>query len=88
MQDDTKKGAYDKIKYLVRNVAYPEQILDDDWLTAFYAKLDFGLNDDYLKVLDKMKQFLVYNSFEVLTITDGTVRDDFGGPVGFTIVVI
>ncbi|KAI6174693.1 Phosphate-regulating neutral endopeptidase [Aphelenchoides bicaudatus] len=81
MKDSTKQGAYSKIKYLVRNIAYPDQIFDEKWLAEFYNKLDIGFNDDYLKVVNSMKIFLTYKNFQVLALKDaGTVRDDFGGP--------
>lgn len=81
MADSTKTGAYSKIKFLVRNIAYPDSILDDQWLADYYSQLKFKLDDSYLKIMDSVVGFLSYKQFELLTITSGTVRDDFGGPV-------
>jgi predicted metalloendopeptidase len=80
MIDSTKDGAYEKISYLVRNIAYPDGILDDAWLEKYYAMLKYSLTDDYLTILTRINEFMGYTSFQVLTITSGSIRDDFGGP--------
>jgi hypothetical protein len=83
MGDTTKTGAYSKIKYLVRNIGYPEGVLSEDWLADYYKELDFSFSDDYLAVLQSINKFMIRTQFETLTIKTGTIRDDFGGPVSF-----
>ncbi|KAI6174597.1 hypothetical protein M3Y97_01008200 [Aphelenchoides bicaudatus] len=78
MTDYSKRGAYNKIKYLVRNVAYPNMITDNKWLDDYYANLNVDLNSGYIDVLQKLFQFSKYKSFERLKTTSGVVRDDFG----------
>lgn len=82
MSDTTKTGAYAKIKSLVRNIAYPDKILDKDWvwLTNYYARLSFGLDDKYLAILNSLNEFTTLIMFEVLQTNTGVVRDDFGSP--------
>ncbi|KAI6243076.1 Phosphate-regulating neutral endopeptidase [Aphelenchoides fujianensis] len=79
MTSDTKKGAYDKITYLTRNMGYPSKITDDEWLDTYYKALKIDTNSDYLSVIDACIQFLTYDQLEHLTLTDQTIRDDFGG---------
>ncbi|KAI6234145.1 Phosphate-regulating neutral endopeptidase [Aphelenchoides fujianensis] len=79
MTSDTKKGAYDKITYLTRNMGYPSKITDDTWLDQYYAALKIDTNSDYLSVIDACIKFLTYDQLEHLTLTDQTIRDDFGG---------
>ncbi|CAD5213279.1 unnamed protein product [Bursaphelenchus xylophilus] len=45
MSTETKQSAYNKIKYLTRNIAYPEWIDDDPKLNEYYESLRFEIND-------------------------------------------
>lgn len=72
----SKKGAYGKIDYLVKNVAYPDFIMDDTALTNYYAALDISTTDSYTELDEKIYIFNMRTSYASLT-SNGTERDDF-----------
>ncbi|KAE9547536.1 hypothetical protein FO519_009254 [Halicephalobus sp. NKZ332] len=83
MTPDTKKGAYDKIAKLTRNVAYPDYVTNDTALTNYYTELtDFDSTTDYYTVLGYLSRFMTQTSLEMLLKTTGTDRHDFNGPAG------
>ncbi|KAI6220479.1 Phosphate-regulating neutral endopeptidase [Aphelenchoides besseyi] len=78
MTDNTKSGAYDKIKYLTRNMGYPSWITDDQKLEDYYKNLKVDMNSDYRTVIAELTRFAVYIQMQNLLLTDQTIRDDFG----------
>ena len=80
----TKKGAYNKIEQLVKNIAYPDFITDDAQLTAYHATLNILDGDDYFTVYQKAVTFNLYQQWELLSINGSATRTDFNGPPGTT----
>ena len=80
----TKKGAYGKIENLVKNIAFPDWITDDNLLTAYHATLGINDSDTYFDVYNKAIVFGIYQQFELLSKNGSANRIDFNGPPGTT----
>ena len=79
MTAKTKAGAYDKIKYLTRNIAYPNFVTDYNRLNDMYGRLTFDDSTSYIRILDELYRFVQRNNFEPLTRArnETSDRDDF-----------
>ncbi|XP_026818473.1 neprilysin-2-like isoform X2 [Rhopalosiphum maidis] len=66
MDDETKKHAIDKAKLMLHHIAYPDEILDDNKLNAYYENIEFDNNTDYYTSLLKMNKFETDNIFSKL----------------------
>lgn len=79
MDDDSKTGAYAKIRDLVVNVAYPDFIIDNAQLDAYYKDLSLDAKANIYDLVDAMTVWSIRNSYQTL---DGRAvkRDDFLGP--------
>uniref|UniRef100_A0A7E4UZ13 Neprilysin n=1 Tax=Panagrellus redivivus TaxID=6233 RepID=A0A7E4UZ13_PANRE len=83
MSASSKKGAYEKIQNLVRNIAYPDFVLDDGQLSDYYEKLgNFSATDNYYDILNEISAFNTIIALDVLLLTNGTNRKDWNGPPG------
>ncbi|VDK17652.1 unnamed protein product, partial [Anisakis simplex] len=82
MDDKSKDGAYEKISDLVKNIAFPDFIMNKTQLDAYYEKLVFNNGDTYFDMIKKADDFNFLLLYENL-VSDATVdRHDFGGPPG------
>ncbi|GMR52156.1 hypothetical protein PMAYCL1PPCAC_22351, partial [Pristionchus mayeri] len=84
MDATSKQGAYQKIENIVVNIAYPDWVLDDAQLTAYYTKLKTTQGDDFLAQVDKLLAFTLYDAFSPLISGAPADRTDFGGPAAIT----
>ncbi|CAH1724670.1 neprilysin-2 [Aphis gossypii] len=55
MDEETRKNAIDKAKSMTSHIAYPDELLDDNKLNAFYENLEVNDNDYYTSVLNLTK---------------------------------
>lgn len=53
--EESRQHAYEKIRNVVRNVAYPEWILNDAALADYYKALNVTMKDDPFTVVTKVK---------------------------------
>ncbi|CAJ0574538.1 unnamed protein product, partial [Mesorhabditis spiculigera] len=81
MDDDSKKGAYDKVLNIAKNVAFPDWITNNDQLDAYYQQLNLAADDSYYTILDKLTAFNLWAQYNQLTFTK-TDRHDFLGQPG------
>ncbi|XGW29389.1 hypothetical protein V3C99_008868 [Haemonchus contortus] len=80
----TKKGAYNKIDNLVKNIGYPDWITNDTQFTAYHNNLNIDVNkDDYLTMVSKASAFSSYTTWDTL-VAGAANRIDFNGPPGTT----
>ncbi|VDM43568.1 unnamed protein product [Toxocara canis] len=82
MDDETRKGAYGKITDLTQNIAFPDFIIDNTKLDAYYEKLVYTSTDSYFDLIRKTDEFnfkLTYKSLVENSVVD---RNDFGGAPG------
>lgn len=79
MTDHSKKGAYDKINYITRNVAWPDFVLDWSKLDALYKDVVFKPDPSYNDIIQVLTKFRARNSYQPLTktATETSARDDF-----------
>ncbi|KAI1730229.1 peptidase family m13 domain-containing protein [Ditylenchus destructor] len=90
MTDNTKRGAYNKLAHLVKNIAYPDFVVVDSptdsdgkpqkSLPGHYDWLDIDEDDDYATILNKINVFKHKMTFARLTQYDGNDRQDFDNP--------
>uniref|UniRef100_A0A0N5ANT2 Neprilysin n=1 Tax=Syphacia muris TaxID=451379 RepID=A0A0N5ANT2_9BILA len=81
MDANSKLGAYNKIDNLVRNLAYPDFIMNNTELTDYYAALDIDDNDGLRECAEKLLKFRMSKSIN--SLAEGKVeRDNFNGPPG------
>ncbi|KIH58542.1 hypothetical protein ANCDUO_11252 [Ancylostoma duodenale] len=79
MSPASKQGAYSKIDNVVKNIAFPDWVTDDEKLDNYYKKLDIDMhNDDYLTMLKKIRRFTAVREIESL-LAGPVPRDDFYG---------
>lgn len=76
----SKREAYNKISNLVKNVAYPDFVLDDAALTQAYAGLNFANPDDYFSILADLRAFTYSSTWAAVLLTGNANRTDFNGP--------
>uniref|UniRef100_A0A914CUU7 Uncharacterized protein n=1 Tax=Acrobeloides nanus TaxID=290746 RepID=A0A914CUU7_9BILA len=85
MSQKSKQGAYYKIDNLVKNIAYPDFIYDDNALNQYYSALKFSTSgttvQDYVTLLNDLTRFSYWTSYNYTTFKD-IKRDDFNGPPG------
>src|SRR3569623_2030226 len=85
MSQKSKQGAYYKIDNLVKNIAYPDFIYDDNALDQYYSALKFSTSgttvQDYVTLLNDLTRFSYWSSYNYTTFKD-IKRDDFNGPPG------
>uniref|UniRef100_A0A0N5C7F7 Peptidase_M13 domain-containing protein n=1 Tax=Strongyloides papillosus TaxID=174720 RepID=A0A0N5C7F7_STREA len=83
MQPSSKKAAYSKIDNLVKNIAYPDFVVDDNQLNNYYSKLVFDPNQvDINAYLISINLFNTQVQLEYLLYNNGIHRTDFNGPPG------
>jgi membrane metallo-endopeptidase-like protein 1 len=82
MQTSSKQAAYNKINYLVKNIAFPDFILDDAALDKYYTGLNIQQNDDFITMLNKTSMFDQLTGWDYLIAKSGANRQDFNGPPG------
>ncbi|XP_060847235.1 neprilysin-2-like [Rhopalosiphum padi] len=56
LDDETRKNAIDKAKSITNHIAYPDELLDDNKLNAYYENLEFD-NKDFLTSILKVCKF-------------------------------
>uniref|UniRef100_A0A2S2NXH3 Neprilysin n=1 Tax=Schizaphis graminum TaxID=13262 RepID=A0A2S2NXH3_SCHGA len=56
LDDETRKNAIDKAKSITQYIAYPDELLDDNKLNAYYENLEFH-NKDFLTLILKVTKF-------------------------------
>jgi predicted metalloendopeptidase len=85
MSQKSKQGAYYKIDNLVKNIAYPDFIYDDNALNQYYSALKFSTSgttvQDYVTLLNDLTRFSYWTSYNYTTFKD-IKRDDFNGAPG------
>ncbi|CEF59626.1 Phosphate-regulating neutral endopeptidase [Strongyloides ratti] len=81
MAQETKENAYKKINNLVKNIAFPDWIADDNQLTDYYSKLIINDGDTFVDIEQKIAVFNSYTQFQYLLLSQ-TNRLDFSGPPG------
>lgn len=55
MDEETRKAALDKAKALENHIGYPDELLDDQKITEFFAKLDITDDSLFTNVLNVRK---------------------------------
>lgn len=80
----SKKGGYSKIENLVKNIAYPDWIVDDALLTTYYSSLGITDQDDYFTMVNKATLFNMDTMWNNLVVGTAANRVDFNGPPGTT----
>ncbi|KAF1765822.1 hypothetical protein GCK72_005775 [Caenorhabditis remanei] len=83
MTSSTKKGAYNKIENLVKNIAYPDWITDDAMLTQYHVPMNFKQTDDYITMYFNAQDFNLYAQWDQL-VQGPADRTGFNGPPGVT----
>ncbi|CAJ0937533.1 unnamed protein product, partial [Mesorhabditis belari] len=84
MSRSTKQGAFAKIENLVKNIAFPDWVADDQKLTSYHKTLMITQNDDYVTMFKKSNAFNLQMQFLYLLRSTGSDRIDFNGPPGTT----
>ncbi|CAJ0606430.1 unnamed protein product [Cylicocyclus nassatus] len=67
MDGRTKATALDKANQMLRQIAYPDFVLDDQELNEYYDGLDVRDTDSYSEMLEKVARWGIEYSFERLT---------------------
>ncbi|PIC47267.1 hypothetical protein B9Z55_006678 [Caenorhabditis nigoni] len=83
MTSSTKKGAYNKIENLVKNIAYPDWITDDVQLTQYHTQMNFNQTNDYITMYFNAQSFNLYAMWDQL-VQGAADRTGFNGPPGIT----
>ncbi|KAK0399421.1 hypothetical protein QR680_003038 [Steinernema hermaphroditum] len=78
MSTATKNGAYSKIDNIVKNIGFPDFILNNTLLDEFYNDLKFADTTDFVKMRTDVASFNNRLQFKQLAATD-IDRRDFGG---------
>ncbi|KIH66995.1 peptidase family M13, partial [Ancylostoma duodenale] len=81
MQVDTKRKAYDKTAGIIQNIAFPDWIMNNTQLDAYYKDLIFDANSNYYDMWTKLTTFNIMLQYQQLTF-DKTDRKDFLGQPG------
>ncbi|VDK52398.1 unnamed protein product, partial [Cylicostephanus goldi] len=66
MDNQTKASALDKANQMLRQIAYPDFILDDEKLDAYYDSLDVHGTDSYTDMLEKVARWGIEYAFKKL----------------------
>ncbi|XP_026818159.1 neprilysin-2-like [Rhopalosiphum maidis] len=61
MDDETRKNALDKANSMTSHIAYPDELLDDCKLNAFYKNLEINEKDFYTSILNLTRFATDYN---------------------------
>lgn len=77
MSAESKVGAYDKIKYLVRNIAFPDWVEDDKKVNDYYKELELNTDMTYAEFTTAINRFLTRKALEPLGSTETAIRDDY-----------
>ncbi|KAI1730222.1 peptidase family m13 domain-containing protein [Ditylenchus destructor] len=84
MTTDTKWQAYQKIQNLVKNIAYPDLVTDNDALNKFYDQGDISLifddDDSFVAIQDALRNFQRDLAIKSLVKAKDTDRLKFGDP--------
>uniref|UniRef100_A0A1I7ZNT4 Neprilysin n=1 Tax=Steinernema glaseri TaxID=37863 RepID=A0A1I7ZNT4_9BILA len=78
MTTSTKNGAYSKIDNIVKNIGFPDFVLNNTQLDSYYEDLVFTDPTDYVQMRADIAAFSNRQQFHLLTVHD-TDRRDFGG---------
>ncbi|KAH7721726.1 Protein NEP-17 a [Aphelenchoides avenae] len=82
MSDESKGHAYEKLKRVVKNIGYPEFVLDDELLAQFYSDLDFASAKNNSVLADQeLDRFYVRQDLEQLARTNAVDRTEFARPI-------
>lgn len=67
MTEKTKQAAYDKIHKMVKEVGWPEFVMDDARLTEYYSGLDFNsTGGNYGLMQEELERFVKLREIETL----------------------
>ncbi|VDK74447.1 unnamed protein product [Cylicostephanus goldi] len=81
MTVDTKRKAYNKTMEIIENIAFPDWIMDNKQLDAYYQDLKFENTDNYFDMYSKLIIFNIRLQYKQLTLPQ-TDRSDFLGQPG------
>ncbi|CAJ0601297.1 unnamed protein product [Cylicocyclus nassatus] len=81
MTVDTKRKAYNKTMEIIENIAFPDWIMDNKQLDAYYQDLSFNPADNYFDMYSKLIIFNIRLQYKQLTFSQ-TDRSDFLGQPG------
>ncbi|VDK17426.1 unnamed protein product [Anisakis simplex] len=77
MDRSSKSGAFNKVRDLVKNIAYPNFLTDDALLSEHYASLELSKNDTFLTMLENIYEFNMRTEYAKLR-AGPSQRNDFG----------
>lgn len=78
----SKKGAYDKIDHLIKNIAYPDWIMNNTEIIDYYKALNLSVSEtDYFNVNEAIIQFNLWLKWSYLN-RKTQWRTDFLSPPG------
>ncbi|MFH4981639.1 hypothetical protein AB6A40_008348 [Gnathostoma spinigerum] len=80
MSYETRKGAYDKIDNLVRNIGYPDFVLNDTLLDAYYDALNHSTKQNFADREEALHRFNFEKELSLLLNKKRRKRDDFFDP--------
>ncbi|XP_027847629.2 neprilysin-2-like [Aphis gossypii] len=66
LDDETRKHAIDKVKFMTDYIAYPDELLDDSKLNAFYENLEVDNKYDYFTSMLNVGKFYTDLTFSLL----------------------
>jgi len=69
MSQQSKDHAINKIRYVARNVAYPQWIMNNAALDAYYANLNISMTDDPFVAVNKKLHFQAWDQLRVIGAT-------------------
>lgn len=77
MTPESKAGAYDKLKYLVTNLAYPNFVLNDAALNKYYDDLDIPEGSTFFEYEFKLRHFVISKHVVLLLEKDKINRENY-----------
>ncbi|KAL3121596.1 hypothetical protein niasHT_008725 [Heterodera trifolii] len=79
MNEKSKKNAAEKVDNLVRNIAFPDWLVDDHKLAAYCERFPLNSEDNLIETQFRVSNFLLRESLELLTLKGPTNRTNFNG---------
>ncbi|KAH7696789.1 Protein NEP-17 b, partial [Aphelenchoides avenae] len=84
MTDESKGYAYDKLKKMVKNIGYPEFVVDDELLEQYYSDLDLASAKGNIVLMDQeLRRFDLRRNLEKLARAGAVDRTEFSIPINF-----